>query len=459
MASSQNNIFSNSSSSKKKSELNADYLIQQLSKYAQQHKIKTWCLAYSGGVDSQVLLHLLHLTQLKVSAVYIDHCLQAQSADWAEHCRQQCEVLKIPFQVIRVDGRATQGESPEAAARAARYGALKSLIQTDSCLLTAQHQDDQTETVLLQLLRGAGAAGLAGMPDIAKFGEGWHARPLLDISQKNILNYAQTNQLSWVEDPTNQHVNIDRNYLRHSVIPDVIERWPALNKTLSVFAQQQAENADLLNQLAQQDLELVLCDEQSVLEINQLNKMADARLRNVLRYWFKTIKSPLPSRAVLEQIVQQIKTTSHDSALRVSWAGYEVRRFRDRLYWLKKIKHDASQEYNCDVNEILFLSSIDKHLRFKKVKTNEKNILFVLKALVNDKVISVRFRQGGEKIKPAGRNASHDLKSLFQEASVPTWQRDRVPLLFIGNDLVAVVGYWLADDYAQKGEGFLPVSE
>jgi len=458
MASSQNNSSSKSSNRKKKSELNADFLIQQLSTYAQQYKIKTWCLAYSGGVDSQVLLHLLHLTQLKISAVYIDHGLQAQSADWAEHCRQQCEILKIPFQVIRVDARATQGESPEAAARAARYAALKSLIQSDRCLLTAQHQDDQAETVFLQLLRGAGAAGLAGMPCIAKFGEGWHARPLLSISQKNILDYAQAHQLSWVEDPTNQHVNFDRNYLRHSVIPKIIERWPALNKTLRVFAQQQAENSQLLDELAEQDLVSVLF-EQTVLDINSLNKMPDARLRNVLRYWLKTIKSPLPSRAVLEQIVQQIKTTSHDSALRVSWAACEVRRFRDRLYWLKKIKHDASQVSNCDVKTVVFLSSIDKNLGFKKVKTDDKNIPFVLNERVNDKVISVRYRQGGEKIKPAGRNASHDLKSLFQEASVPTWQRDRVPLLFVGNDLVAVVGYWLADDYAQKGTGFLPVLE
>jgi len=466
MASIQNNISGHDSSHgsgsssgrKKKPELNADYLIQQLSEYAHQYNIKTWCLAYSGGVDSQVLLHLLHLTQFNVSAVYIDHGLQAQSTDWAEHCQQQCGILKIPFQVIKVDGRARQGESPEAAARVARYAALKSLIQTDSCLLTAQHQDDQGETVLLQLLRGAGAAGLAGMPGIAKFANGWHARPLLNISQKKILDYAQDQHLSWVEDPTNQHVNFDRNYLRHSVIPNVIERWPALNKTLSVFAQQQAENVELLNQLAQQDLTLALI-EHNVLEINQLNKMHDARLRNVLRYWFKTVKSPLPSRAVLGEIVQQIKTTSHDSAVRVSWAGCEVRRFRDRLYWLKKIKHDATQIYHWNIKEVLFLSSIEQNLSFKKVKTDEKNIPFVLKPFVNEKAVSVRFRQGGEKIKPAGRNASHDLKSLFQEASVPAWQRDRVPLLFVGDDLVAVVGYWLADDYAQKGEGILPVSE
>jgi len=436
--------------------LSAEYLTQHLTGLVKQNNIKTWCLAYSGGVDSQVLLHLLYLTKLNVKAVYIDHGLQAQSADWAEHCKQQCKLLNIPFQIIKVDARSTQGESPEAAARTARYAALKTCILHDSCLLTAQHLDDQAETVLLQQLRGASAAGCAGMPEIARFGKGWHARPLLNVLQSNILNYAQNNNLCWVEDPSNQQINYDRNYLRHSIIPGIQQRWPAFNKILSIFARQQAENAQLLDVLAEKDLKPSLVEE-NCLDINQLNIIEDARLRNVLRFWFKIMRYPMPSRAVLEQIVLQIKNTSHDSAVLVNWANVEVRRFRDKLYCLKKISHDASQVYSWDVKEVLSLTSIEKKITLKKFKVDNHDAPFFLSADILTQGVSVRFRQGGEKIKPAGRNANHDLKSLFQEAAVPTWQRDRVPLLYVGDELVAVVGFCLADDFAVKGEGVLPV--
>ncbi|VAW63852.1 tRNA(Ile)-lysidine synthetase [hydrothermal vent metagenome] len=441
---------------KKKQSLSADYLLQQLSQFANQHNIKTWCLAYSGGVDSQVLLHLLHLTKLNVNAVYIDHGLQAQSADWAKHCEQQCKQRNISFQTIHVNARAAQGESPEAAARTARYSALKNGIQNDSCLLTAQHQDDQAETVLLQLLRGAGAAGLAGMPEITAFANGWHARPLLNISQKKILTYAQKNQLIWVEDPSNQHINYDRNYLRHTVIEKIKQRWPALNRTLSAFAKQQAENAQLLDVLAEEDLKPALLEKDSV-DIIRLNKLDEARLRNALRFWIKTRQQPMPSRAVLMQIVQQIKNTSHDSDALVNWANCEVRRFRDKLYCIKKIEHDASQIFHWNGNEILNIHSIEKKLIFKKIKTDNENIHYVLNESILSEKIEVRFRQGGEKIKPTGRNGSHNLKSLFQEAAVPGWQRDRVPLLFVDEKLIAVVGYWIADDFAKQGDGVLAV--
>ncbi|MCW9047496.1 MAG: tRNA lysidine(34) synthetase TilS [Gammaproteobacteria bacterium] len=437
---------------KKQCRLTTEYLIQQLNQLAEQYKIKTWCLAYSGGVDSQVLLHLLYLSKLNVKAIYIDHGLQRQSADWANHCFQQCEQLGITFQIIKVDASAQRGESPEAAARSARYAALKKCIQNNDCLLTAQHQDDQTETILLQLLRGAGAAGLSGMPEIARFGSGWHARPLLSISQKQITDYAELNNLSWVEDPSNQQVNYDRNYLRHSVMPQLKQRWPSLNKTLSVFASQQAENAQLLNVLAESDLNLSMIDE-SRLDINQLTKLDDARLRNALRYWLKFINKPMPSRAVLEQVVLQIKNNSHDSAVLVSWANVEIRCFRNELFCLQKLSHDAAQVFNWDLQDDLHLSSIEKKLRVKKTNTNNEQ--FVLDASLLKLPVTVRYRQGGERIKPAGRNATHDLKSLFQESAVPAWQRDRIPLIYIGDELVAVVGYWLEHSYAVKGEGIL----
>lgn len=450
MANSQNKNQSRSQLSQQS--LNAAQLTQQLNRLAGQYKIKTWCLAYSGGVDSQVLLHLLHLTKLDVMAVYIDHGLQAESAEWARHCEYQCNQLNIPFQSISVKAQPGNGESPEAAARSARYAALKNIIHPDMCLLTAQHQDDQAETVLLQMLRGGSAAGCAAMPEISAFADAWHCRPLLNISQQGILEYAENNNLTWVEDPSNQHQNYDRNYLRHSVVPVIQKRWPAINKTLSVFSRQQAENARLLDELAEIDLQAAL-EQDDQLDILQLNKLDDARLRNTLRFWVKQNQSPMPSRAVLQQIVAQMQSESHDTQALVCWAGVEVRRFRDSLYLLKHTKHDAAQVIKWDADEPLYMSSLEKTLQLQK--TN--NPVFTLNASIITKPLSIRFRQGGERIKPAGRNGSHDLKSLFQEAGVPTWQRDRIPLLYAGDELVAVVGYWLADEFAVKGEGVLLV--
>jgi len=436
--------------------LDADQLSLQLTQLADQYKIKTWCLAYSGGVDSQVLLHLLKQSKLNVSAVYIDHGLQAESSEWSKHCEYQCKQLNVPFQSISVNAQAGKGESPEAAARSARYNAFKKILKPDMCLLTAQHQDDQAETVLLQLLRGGNAAGVAAMPKISAFEKSWHCRPLLNVSQQAILDYAQKNNLIWVEDPSNQQQNYDRNYLRHSVIPVIQQRWSAVNKTLFVFAQQQAENVQLLDELAKIDLRSVLLKPDQ-LSIFQLNKLSDARLRNTLRYWIKQNQSPLPSRAVLQQIVSQLQNDSHDTHSLVSWAGVEVRRFRDALYLLKSIEHDPQQSFQWNGKDVLTLSSIEKKLMLKKTQAG-KDEPYILNKKVLSKPVTVRFRQGGERLKPAGRNARHDLKSLFQEAGVPAWQRDKIPLLYAGDELIAVVGYWLSDEYAvQDEQGFLPV--
>lgn len=443
--------------------LSVPQLALQLSQLAQQHSITDWCLAYSGGVDSQVLLHLLHQIQqqpelhgslqFNLSAVYIDHQLQAESSAWSEHCAQQCAALNIPFQSIAVDARAKTGESPEAAARAARYGALKNVIQPGMCLLTAQHQDDQVETVLIQLLRGAGAAGLSAMPECNEFGKGWHARPLLNVSQRAIHAYAEQHQLKWVEDPSNQLPHYDRNFLRQGIMPKLKQRWPSVNKTLGRFARQQAENNALLEELALTDLATLQQTDGSI-QLAALRQLSSARARNALRYWIKTHQASMPSSALLEQLLQQIQADSHDNHLCISWGDNEVRRFRDALYLQKQSQHDAQQVIAWDGEQRLELPSLDKTLEFIHTQTTA-DITYLLKAEILDMLLTIRFRQGGERIQPAGRQGHRELKKLFQEASVAEWQRSRIPLLYAGDQLVAVAGYWLADEWACKGQGVL----
>ncbi len=444
--------------------LSASGLALQLRQFAQQYSITDWCLAYSGGVDSQVLLHLLHQIQqqpelhtsfqFNLSAVYIDHQLQTESSVWAQHCAEQCVALNIPFQSLAVNAQAKAGESPEAAARAARYGAFKNIIRQGMCLLTAQHQDDQAETVLIQLLRGAGAAGLSAMPALSAFAGGWHARPLLNISQQAIHAYAQQHQLKWVEDPSNQLPHYDRNFLRQQIMPALQQRWPAVNKTLSRFARQQAENNALLEELASMDLQALQQTDGS-LELAALKQLSSARARNALRYWFKTRQAGMPSSALLAQLLQQIKTDNHDNHLCISWGDNELRRFRDGLYLCRASSHNPQQVLEWSGRQPLELPSLGKTLELTHTQT-APDTTYVLKAEILDAPLSIRFRQGGERIQPAGRQGHRDLKKLFQEVAIPEWQRERIPLLYAGDQLVAVVGYWLAEEWACKGRGMLP---
>ncbi len=215
-------------------------------------------VAYSGGMDSHVLLHALaqlrpQLPGIAVRAVHVEHGLHPQSAQWARHCMTVCAQLDIACEVRAVDARAPDGVSPEAAARAARYAALAEAVPCGGILLTAHHQDDQAETLLLQLLRGGGPRGLAGMAPVSRFGTAWLARPLLEFSHAALRAYAVTQKLQWVDDSSNVETRFDRNYLRHEIMPGLRRRWPSAGVTLGRAAQHCAEAAELLDGLAQAD--------------------------------------------------------------------------------------------------------------------------------------------------------------------------------------------------------------
>ena len=432
--------------------LSSGKILQLLKNFPGASEIKTWWLAYSGGVDSQVLLHLLSRTDLDVRAVYIDHGLQPESEQWAEHCARSCQQLNIPFQSISVNARGHTGQSPEAAARHARYSALAELVEKNHCLLTAQHQDDQAETFLLQLFRSAGAAGLAAMPFCDEFSKGLHMRPLLEFTREDILTYARQNNLSWVEDPSNRDDRYDRNFLRHQIMPLLKNRWSSLDQTISTVAKQQAENKQLLEYYAADELKRIHSDFESM-PVDALLDFDEPHLRNVLRYWIKQKRIPVPPRNVLQQIIQQMLMTADDAKSKVSWAGFEMYRHKGELYIVAAIEHDDKQSFEWNAKTELYIQSLEKKLIMEEVTGSglSKNI--------SGQKLKVCFRQGGEKIKPAGRRETHSLKKLFQEAEVPAWQRSRIPLIYLHDELIAVAGYWIADGYeVEKGEvGLSPV--
>lgn len=395
-------------------------------------------VAYSGGLDSHVLLHLMKAAGFNCRAVYVDHGLQAASADWAAHCAEVCQQLGIDFVVEKVDARPARGESPEASARGARYQALASQMAAGDILLTAQHQNDQSETLFLQMLRTAGPAGLSAMPEIKPFASGFHLRPLLKVSQSELDQYARQNQLQWIEDPSNQNQRFDRNFLRHAIFPLLEQRWPSIHSTLANVSQLQAEAAELNNELAAIDAEGFI--ENNTLLIEGLVSLSRVRQRNLVRYWLQQAGRDVPTANRLEEILGTVITAAADKMPLVSWQQTEIRRFQGRLYALSLLDPvDNSQAYRVENGLCPNIENYEREIYFQASEQG-------LSAEVLKQPLKIRFRSGGEKIKPVGRAHTMDLKKLMQAADIPPWERPRLPLLYLDDKLIAVADYWVADE-------------
>jgi len=422
-----------------------DYLQRQLTDVPAD--VCCW-VAYSGGVDSHTLLHALAALcpglPCRIGAVHVNHGLQSAADAWDEHCRAVCAGLGVPYASLEVDGRAAAGESREAAARAARYAVLESWLPQRHYLLTAQHRDDQAETLLLQLLRGSGVKGLAAMPRLAPFGGGYLMRPLLDCSRDALLHYAGANRLNWVDDPSNRDISLDRNFLRHQVLPVLRQRWPALSATLSRSARHCAEAATMLEDLARQDLDVLIDESRDTLPVPGLLQLPPERQRNSLRHWLKITRGTTPSEAVLARIVNDILGGRTDAEACVRWDACELRRYRDHLYLLPQVPRrdtPASLEWRPDT--LLELPQAGGML-----SASRRMGAGVRAAAFSGAAVRVSWRRGGERCRPAGRRHHHALKKLFQESAIPPWERGRIPLVYIGDELAAVADLWVCDPFS-----------
>ncbi len=399
--------------------------------------VRCFRVGLSGGLDSSVLLHILHNARpaAKLKAVHINHGLRPNAGLWEQSCADICNRYGIEIDVLRVDARAARGESPEAAARHARYAAIEALLEPGDCLLTAHHRDDQAETLLLQLLRGSGPAGLAGMPELAPFGPGWHLRPLLAFDRSTLHDYAYAAGLEWTEDDSNSDSRYDRNFLRQQVIPLLQRRWPSLARTLGRAAQHQAEAAGLLEELAEQDFVQVRNPLHETLFVSGLRTLSLPRLRNVLRHWFRINAVLPPSAAVLQQIGGALQA-AEDRSPRIAWGTYEVRRYADDLYLLDSAAPALQDEYVWQLSAPAFyIPELKLELRLPDL------IAAGLQLPPEAGTLYIRFRDGGERVPLPGRGHTHSLKKLLQERKVPPWLRPRIPLLYDeGERLLAVLG-------------------
>ena len=405
-------------------------------------------IAYSGGLDSHVLLHLMQACQFKLLAVYIDHGLQDISKSWSTHCASVCHELDIPFQSISVNAQPDKGDSPEASARGARYQALAEVMQAGDILLTAQHLQDQAETFILQLIRTAGPAGLSAMPEAKSFAAGYHIRPLLATERNELENYAKQHELIWIEDPSNTDQRYDRNFLRHSVVPVLQQRWPSINQTLSNVSLLQAEASELMSDLAVIDASGMI--DADTLNISRLQQLSLARQKNSIRYWLQQLNLDVPTAKRLHEILGPMLTASDDRSPHVSWSQTEVRRFQGKLYAMKKLNSfDTHQQITWNGLKPEPIKGLGVKVVLEKVEAGLSNDVL-------NEPLSIRFRHGGEKIKPAGRVHTMELKKLMQEAKIAPWLRPRVPLLYLDDKLIAVADYWVADEYknTEKEQGW-----
>ncbi len=401
-------------------------------------------IAYSGGIDSQVLLHLCtNQIELKpkIVAVYVHHGLQAVADVWESHCRLQAQALGVAFVCLKVDAKAKNGESPEAAARHARYQALQGLLQSsEDLLLLAQHREDQMETMLLQLFRGAGIQGLAAMPASAPFGPGTMLRPLLSVAKAEIQAYAMTHELQWVEDPSNQSHDFDRNYLRHAVIPLLKQRWPSLDKTITRSAQHCGDATDLLNAWGHEALANIAAPETNSLAIAKLTGLSEARTHWLLRLWLQSLGLKPPSQAQLQSIKKQLIDARSDADPQISIQHHTLRRYRQALFFLPcgRLMKAPDECYWPHQQTTLLLSNGFALTRLTASSGIEQTLWHASK-------IVVKPRSGGEKLKLPGRAGQHCLKKLYQEAGIPPWERDTRPLIYLDGRLAAVPGLWVAE--------------
>ncbi|MGX2039689.1 tRNA lysidine(34) synthetase TilS [Methylocaldum sp. MU1018] len=418
---------------------------------ARQSPALRYWIGYSGGLDSQVLLHLCaglkaRHPDFEFTAAHVHHGLQASADEWAEFCEATCRTLGIPFRLLSVDAAAKPGESPEEAARNARYDALRALLSESEVLLTAQHRDDQAETVLLQLLRGAGIAGLAAMPERTALGPGFLLRPLLSFSRRQLREYAQAHGLTWIEDPSNRDLSYDRNFIRHEVLPLLEKRWPASRDSLARTARHCAEAQALLNSLAEDLLKSVIHPERNTLILDRLRDCAEPDRRLILREWLRSGGFRMPSTRILERASKETLNARPDRNPTIRWSEGEIRRYRGELFLMPAAPPFHPHEIiPWDGAATLHLPDGNGELG----ATPEKRQGISLAAWRSGK-ITVRYRQGGESLRLPGREGSHDLKKLFQEAGIPPWIRERTPLIYIDDELATVAGWWVSDACAGK---------
>ncbi len=400
---------------------------------------KKFLCAFSGGLDSTVLLHAAAcIPDIQLRAIHIHHGLHVDADRWSEHCIAFCHGLNIELEVVNVEVNKDHRSGIESAARHARYKAISNHIQKDEILLTAHHLQDQAETILLRLLRGSGSQGLAAMRVLSSAHGFMQLRPLLSVSKGELQSYADSENLIWVEDPSNDKTHFDRNFLRHEIMPLLEKRWPQATANLS----RSAELLDEEHQLLREQSEVFLAQAQGVdahvLSVSGLLQYSRPWRAQILRAWIESLDAPPLPANILQEIELSLLNARPDAEAQVQWSGIELTRWRDSLYLSAKqtdIPEDWQLEW--DGAAAFTMPNGDQWAFVSGEKTVDAA------AAIRDTFsgrLSLRMRQGGENILQANRTHHSSLKNCLQELGIPPWERRRMPLVFAGRNECLAAG-------------------
>lgn len=404
-------------------------------------------VAFSGGLDSTVLLHQLvqwraQQPTLSLRAIHIHHGLSVHADAWVAHCEAVCAQWQVPLVVERVT-LADAGLGIEAHARQARYQAFADALLPGEVLATAQHLDDQCETFLLALKRGSGPAGLSAMAEISAFAGTQLIRPLLTQTRAALEQWARQYQLRWIEDESNQDDAYDRNFLRLQVLPLLQQRWPHFADATARSASLCAEQESLLDELLADELS-GCTTANGTLVLTPLMAMSRVRRAALLRRWLAAQNAPMPSRDGLDRLWQEVALAREDASPCLRFGDYEVRRYQGQLWWIKSAvgQSETILPWPCWQMPL----TLPAGLGYLRLQPDGE-----LRMPREDECVSIRFKASGM-LHIVGRNGGRKLKKIWQELNVPSWRRDTTPLLFYGETLIAAAGVFVTREGLTEGE-------
>ena len=401
-------------------------------------------IGFSGGADSTALLLAMHEARQGLPApfcaLHFHHGLQPEADDWLVHCRDFCEHRGIPFENERLAIDVAAGSSPETAARDQRYRAVARRLGRDEMYLTAHQAEDQAETLFLNLMRGSGIEGLAGIPALRRLERGWVARPLLDVHREELVGYLRNRDVDWLTDPSNADTRFDRNFLRQELFPLLEMRWPGLVRRLSRTARNVRASASAMAAFIEQTCGDLVSDELTMPLPGLLELQPDMQAL-ILRQWLRRHELPaLPELRLLE-FLKQLRDAGEASQVEVRWSDWTIRRYRERL-WMKRPGATAScRDTTWEAGDEIFLGSASGRLELRGAPVE----------IPPD--WRLRSRRPGDRLRPRAGEPSRSLKQLFQDAGVPPWLRPGVPILQWGGETVALGDWVLAprlQDWLQR---------
>ena len=407
-------------------------------------------VAYSGGLDSTVLLHILSKETAfknKINVIHVNHSISPNSDKWEEFCRKNADEFGVKFFSYKLDELEIVTEDN---LRKIRYEKFDQWAESNDLILTAHHKDDQVETILFRFMRGTGLNGLRGIPAWRKDGNSQFHRPLLDFSKRELYEYALNNKLKWVEDESNKDIDISRNFIRNKLLPIIKDKWPNAEKSILHLSSEATRSNKILQSVAKEDLETLVVKENSY-DLNKYLSLPEERAENLLYFlinyeigleansnYLKEIDRSLRNSTNLEKIEFTLRAKKKNQIFKLKVLEEEIRFLLEGEFH----KLDSSYTSDWDLNSKLEIPS--GFLNVEKIKGEGIDDTY------QNQQIYVKGRTGGERCKPFGRNKSQKLKKLFQEYEIPQWQRDRLPLIYIGQKLAAVGDLWVCEEFHTK---------